>query len=262
MSGLSIVFKKVEGVGLPQLLKLILRPHVVRAPTIMARRVITLRSCFSSSASAPGIGIRRDYMTSSDNLLESIQYSKLVHPGTRRKISTSCNPLKVELKEEQNGDTLIYNGPLTKMVCLVKFFSLSTSIVSTGLITTLVLSSEVGAMTYIAGGISSLMIFTPIILHWFTKGYVAKMYHNHTSQTYTACTFNFFLRDVKTEFKRSDVSLPAVTNAISSFSIRDKAVLVDPRGFINPNHYSHLMGYTDTDGNVNFEKQSNSEELR
>lgn len=202
-------------------------------------------------------------MTSSDNLLESIQYSKLVHPGSRRKISSSCNPLQVEIKEEQNGeDTLIYNGPLTKMVCLVKFFSLSTSIVSTGLITTLVLSSEVGAMTYIAGGISSLMIFTPIILHWFTKGYVAKMYHNHTSQTYTACTFNFFLRDVKTEFKQSDVSLPAVTNAISSFSIRDKAVLVDPRGFINPNHYSHLMGYTDTDGNVNFEKQSNSEELR
>ncbi|XP_072169508.1 transmembrane protein 70, mitochondrial-like [Diadema setosum] len=156
--------------------------------------------------------------------------------------------------QEPSKDKLIYSGPLSSLVRLVKFFSLSTSIISSGLLAALLMGGEGGAMTIVAGGISSVMICTPVILHWFTKGYITRLYYDYPSKTYTACTYDFFLTDAKTEFKRSDISLPSVSNVISSFSIRGKPVLVDPRGFLNPNHYNHLMGYTDTEGNVTLEE--------
>ena len=105
------------------------------------------------------------------------------------------------------------------------------------------MSSESGAMKVIGGSMASLLLLTPIVLHWITKSYATQIYYDNVTDTYTAYTLNFFLTTTKRVFTPADVEVPAVRNLMTSFMVKGKPLLVNPTAFFHPNHFSHLMGY-------------------
>lgn len=137
---------------------------------------------------------------------------------------------------------LIYSGPLTSVVKGVKFFSLSTTIMSAALVPLLLTYGDSGIMTTIGLSFATMMIATPIILHWFSRSYVTKMYFDKEEDVYMAKTVTFILREATHKFKSADVAVPPVRNVFTTFVANGRPFLVDPRGFFNPNHFSQLMG--------------------
>lgn len=142
---------------------------------------------------------------------------------------------------------LIYQGPLTTMVKVVKFFSLSTTIISACIIPYLLTYGQPGAMTSIGISFASVMIATPVLLHWLSRSYVTRLYYDEDKEAYVAKTVTFILREATHNFSKRDVDVPSMANLFTTFQANGRPFLVDPRGFINPNHFSQLMGYDQMD---------------
>ncbi|XP_022091967.1 transmembrane protein 70 homolog, mitochondrial-like [Acanthaster planci] len=140
-------------------------------------------------------------------------------------------------------DNLIYTGPLSNIVKMVKLFSLSTSGISLLILQALFISGESGSMKLLGGSMASLLFLTPILLHWVSKSYATQIYYDQATDTYTANTVGVFLATIRHDFTTADVEIPAVRNLMTSILVKGRPLLIDPRAFISPNHYSHLMGY-------------------
>ncbi|XP_033124763.1 transmembrane protein 70 homolog, mitochondrial-like [Anneissia japonica] len=162
-----------------------------------------------------------------------------------RPISTSSCRTFMSNHEVSEG-AKIYHGGISKRVRFVKFFSASTSICSLALFPALLLSNDTGGfgiLGVVAGSMASVMFFTPFFLHYFTKGYVTKMFLNYETNVYTAYTISFLLRDLKHEFHQKDVQVPSVANLFTSFKANGRSFMVDTQSFNSANDYAHLMGY-------------------
>ncbi|XP_071958140.1 transmembrane protein 70, mitochondrial-like [Antedon mediterranea] len=164
-----------------------------------------------------------------------------------RPISTSyrCSCIPMSERELKQG-AQIYDGQITKRVRFVKFFSISTSLCSLAIFPTLLLNDDTGGfgiLGLVAGSVASVMFFTPLFLHYFTKRYVTRMYLNYDTDIYTAYTINFILQDVKHVFHQKDILVPSVANIFTTFKANGRSFMVDVESFSNPNDYAHLMGY-------------------
>ena len=151
-------------------------------------------------------------------------------------------------------ENLIYRGPLSNMVKMVKLFSLSTSGISVIILQMMFMANESGALKVIGSSMAAILLLTPIVLHWITKSYVTKIYFDHATDTYTAYTVNFFLTTSKWEFTPADVEIPAIRNLMTSVLVKGKPLLLNPVAFYHPNHYSHLMGYDKLPDNFSLEE--------
>ncbi|PIK33026.1 putative transmembrane protein [Apostichopus japonicus] len=142
----------------------------------------------------------------------------------------------------ESSTKLIYSGPLTSVVRGVKFFSLSTTIMSGTLVPLLLRFGDSGVMTTIGLSFATVMIATPILLHWFSRSYVTRLYLDGRGDGYVAKTMTFILREKTHKFKATDVAIPSVRNVFTTFVANGRPFLVDPRGFFDPNQFSQLMG--------------------
>ncbi|XP_059199962.1 transmembrane protein 70, mitochondrial [Centropristis striata] len=143
---------------------------------------------------------------------------------------------------------LIYTGNLGRTVRTVKMFSYGTSAVSIVLVPQIFLKSELVAQSLIAtasmyGVIAFFTFLTPVLLHYLTKVYVLRLYHNPDTDTYTAITCNIVLAEKKTVFHQRQVKVPAVSQMFTTFYADKKGLLVNPDLFLLPQDYNHLMGY-------------------
>ncbi|XP_077983271.1 transmembrane protein 70, mitochondrial-like [Glandiceps talaboti] len=143
----------------------------------------------------------------------------------------------------ENYGSLVYQGTATSLVKGVKFFSLSTSLLTLGLLPVLFNHNGSLALNYIGGIFATIIFITPVLLHTISRTYVTRLYYNSKKDTYSAFTFTLFLRDRLTKFTPNDVQVPGITNLFTTFTVNGKALLVDPSAFSNPNDYNHLMGY-------------------
>ncbi|PWA30819.1 hypothetical protein CCH79_00017361 [Gambusia affinis] len=135
-------------------------------------------------------------------------------------------------------------GPLVG----VKMFSYSTSGASLILMPQILLKTGLGlgniALEVISCGIIGFFTFlTPIILHFITKGYVIRLYHNPDRDTYTAVTYSVFLTEKRFGFHQSQVRIPAVSKMFANFYAGHMGLFVNPDLFPFPHDYNHLMGY-------------------
>ncbi|XP_072267147.1 transmembrane protein 70, mitochondrial [Pyxicephalus adspersus] len=159
-----------------------------------------------------------------------------------RVFSTSSTPSAPE------EGRLVYSGNMTRAVLGVKFFSYSTSIVSLFLLPYILLKTGIGVDSLVLkvafyGIVGFFTFVTPVTLHLLTKGYVARLYHNHDRDLYTAVTYNVFLAEKRTVFSPADVEVPDVSKMFTTFYAKKKSMLVNPDLFPNPWDYHHLMGY-------------------
>ncbi|XP_067460920.1 transmembrane protein 70, mitochondrial [Thunnus thynnus] len=143
---------------------------------------------------------------------------------------------------------LIYNGNLGTAVRGVKMFSYSTSGASLFLMPHILLKTGLGVQSLalqiaFCGFIGFFTFLTPVLLHFITKGYVIRLYHNPDTDTYTAVTYSVFLTEKRTVFHQRQVRIPAVSKMFTTFYADKTSMLVNPDMFPIPQDYNHLMGY-------------------
>ncbi|KAM6171459.1 transmembrane protein 70, mitochondrial [Erethizon dorsatum] len=151
-----------------------------------------------------------------------------------------------QLDKSEDG-RLIYTGNLARAVFGVKCFSYSTSVISLTFLPYIFSQSDIFAslpvQALFCGVIGSFSVITPALLHFLTKGYVIRLYHEATTDTYKAITYNIVLSETSTVFHQNDVKIPDSTHVFTTFYAKTKSLLVNPVLFPNPEDYNHLMGY-------------------
>ncbi|XP_011837376.1 PREDICTED: transmembrane protein 70, mitochondrial [Mandrillus leucophaeus] len=106
------------------------------------------------------------------------------------------------------------------------------------------------------GIIGSFTLITPVLLHFITKGYVIRLYHEATTDTYKAITYNALLAETSTLFHQDDVKIPDATHVFTTFYAKTKSLLVNPVLFPNREDFVHLMGYDKEEFILDMEKPS------
>lgn len=155
--------------------------------------------------------------------------------------------LHTQVEKSEDG-RLIYTGNLARTVFGVKCFSYSTSAISLAFLPYIFAQNNVvfGSLPLqilFYGIIGSFTVVTPVLLHFVTKGYVIRLYHEATTDTYKAITYNVLLSETSTVFHQSDVKIPNSTHVFTTFYAKTKSLLVNPGLFPNSKDYDHLMGY-------------------
>lgn len=130
----------------------------------------------------------------------------------------------------------------------VKVFSYSTSGASLLLMPHILLNSTLAGQSLalqaaFCGVVGFFTFLTPAILHFFTKGYVLRLYHDPGTDVYTAITYNVFLREKRNVFHQRNVHIPEVSKIFTTFYVNQMGLLVNPDLFLLPQDYNHLMGY-------------------
>lgn len=143
----------------------------------------------------------------------------------------------------------------------MKCFSYSTSVISLALLPYIfaqnnIIFGSLPLQILFYGIIGSFTVITPALLHFITKGYVVRLYHEATTDTYKAITYNVVLLETSTVFHQNDVKIPDSTHVFTTFYAKTKSLLVNPRLFTNPEDYNHLMGY---DKPFTFDMEEDSE---
>ncbi|XP_058898938.1 transmembrane protein 70, mitochondrial [Kogia breviceps] len=155
--------------------------------------------------------------------------------------------LHTQLEKSEDG-RLIYTGNLARTVFGVKCFSYSTSLISLAFLPYIfaqnnIIFGSLPLQILFYGIIGSFTVITPTLLHFLTKGYVVRLYHEATTDTYKAITYNVVLLETSTVFHQNDVKIPNSTHVFTTFYAKTKSLLVNPALFPNPEDYKHLMGY-------------------
>ncbi|XP_060078924.1 transmembrane protein 70 homolog, mitochondrial-like [Ylistrum balloti] len=149
------------------------------------------------------------------------------------------------LVDEKKG-ILVYDGPITKNIKLVKIFSLSTSGIALVLLP-FVLPDIVklpAVLQFMLGsGVSFFMLGTPLIIHALTKRYVTDLYYNKDSSTFTVTTLTFFCRQKVREFTQEDVTFPNLTTMFCFLKVKGAPLMFFPSNFRSKEGYIKLMGY-------------------
>ncbi|XP_033616390.1 transmembrane protein 70, mitochondrial [Fukomys damarensis] len=143
----------------------------------------------------------------------------------------------------------------------VKCFSYSTSMISLACLPYIFSQSNtifgnLPLQILFYGVIGSFTVITPALLHFVTKGYVIRLYHEATTDTYKAITYNIVLSETSTVFHQNDVKIPNSTHLFTTFYAKTKSLLVNPMLFPNHEDYNHLMGY---DKPFTFDKEEDNE---
>lgn len=169
--------------------------------------------------------------------------------------------LRTQVEKSEDG-RLIYTGNLARTVFGVKCFSYSTSLISLAFLPYIfaqnnIIFGSLPLQILFYGIIGSFTLITPALLHFITKGYVIRLYHEAATDTYKAITYNVVLSETSTVFHQNDVKIPNSTHVFTTFYAKTKSLLVNPGLFPNPEDYDHLMGY---DKPFTFEMEETSEE--
>jgi len=159
-------------------------------------------------------------------------------------------------------DETIYQGILSTQIKLVKAFSLTTSAIGIGCQPILLMnmqqqSANIAVMAGAGAFLSFFTLATPILIHHISKKYVTQLNYNKLEDTYTAITYNFFLRKKEIKFKLKDVQV--IEDMFTSFRAKDVPLFVDGQQFYEPLHYGKIMGYDKPYKPLQFEDENKTE---
>lgn len=119
---------------------------------------------------------------------------------------------------------LIYEGPLSKKIKLVKILSLSTACMSICAGPALVLmgrsSISMFGKLFLASTIVTMGVTTTLLLHWLTRVYVYKMYFHPHTRTFAAETSTLFGTVKRKTFSLDDIIVPEIESVFSTFEAR------------------------------------------
>lgn len=145
-----------------------------------------------------------------------------------------------------HSSTLVYTGPLAKTVQLLKLVSVTTAMLTISFSPILVFLGNTN--TLLAGriGLSTLVmtvgVSTTMILHWFMKSYVAKLYYDQVTNNVCVETFNIIGRTSLTQFHISEARPPDRVSAFSTFQGGGRSFFLHTDIFEDVNLLNLLLG--------------------
>lgn len=194
----------------------------------MVRGAVHGRICRSYSCQRPWISRKVHLLsTNRNNTVNGPRY--LSFPSTKT-LFTRCISRATSARNHstdvESSRQLVYEGPLSRSVQLVKVFSLSTALatmVATPILMiygkqTVPLAGKfaIGATIILAG------TSTTFLLHWVTKVYVHRMFYNAATEMFTVETMNLLARRKETEFSLDEIRLAKEPTAFTTFQAKEK----------------------------------------
>ena len=140
--------------------------------------------------------------------------------------NTGSSLQKFVVRNVHKNYRLVYEGPLSSTVKYIKTFSLATCVAS--LIGTPILiaygKERIPMAGKIAVGATVLLmgVSTTLILHWFTRVYVHRMFYNPLKSSFAIETMNIIARKRTTYFPVEHIQYPLSERAFSTFSAQGK----------------------------------------
>lgn len=145
-----------------------------------------------------------------------------------------------------NRDSIVYLGPLTSAVRGLKLVSISTAALAVFLNPLLIYCGNpdtplVGRVA-MASFVTCIGISTTVLLHWFIKGYITKLFYDRSTGSVTAETLTLFGRRKLTSFHISEARPPDSVSAFSTFQGGGKNFFMHTEMFKDPELLRQLLG--------------------
>lgn len=144
-----------------------------------------------------------------------------LHTNYSRTIRTSCIHFQSEPNIVKDEDfRLVYEGPLSRKLKILKLFSFTTATVSLSAPAVIFLGSTAAA-PIVKGILASTVVLmgvtTTSLLHWLSRVYVYRMFFHPETRTFFAETSTIFGTTKRTRFTVEDIVIPEIEGAFSSF---------------------------------------------
>lgn len=88
-------------------------------------------------------------------------------------------------------------------------------------------------------------LLSPIIISWFFKRYITRLYYDPTSDTYTAHHYGLLLNKKQCTFKREDVIRSQFTSVLNSFTVGKRPFFVHDEDLVDADSvriYKRMIG--------------------
>lgn len=126
--------------------------------------------------------------------------------------------------------TLVYTGPLGGTVRLLKLFSVTTAALTVTFTPILAVYGNPATPLAMRLGLSSIVltvgVSTTLLLHWFMKSYVTRLYFDPKRGVVTAVTFDMIGRRKATEFHVSEARPPDRVATLSTFQANGRTYYI------------------------------------
>lgn len=121
---------------------------------------------------------------------------------------------------------MVYEGPLSRTVRLVKTFSLTTAVASLVGSPVIMFFGKQSVPFVGKLAIATVMCFagcgTTVLLHMITKSYIHKLYFDPDEKLFAAETLNLFSKRARTEFSVEDITIHQADKAFSTFEVKGR----------------------------------------
>ncbi|XP_058801371.1 transmembrane protein 70 homolog, mitochondrial [Phymastichus coffea] len=168
--------------------------------------------------------------------------------ATRKRNVNKSETEQFEVKKTEDGKEIVYEGMLSLRVRNIKFFSLSTTFLALGVQPLIYMKAVMGGIatkwtipTFAV--LAAFAVATPVLLHYVTKRYIIQVLYDPVKDTYTAVTYNIFVKEKKVEFTPQDVTIPTILGMFTTCAIKGKPMFLDAEDFSEQKHYIRIMGY-------------------
>lgn len=173
--------------------------------------------------------------------------------GALRSPPCACRQLQLSAAQSTaaprnlpNDFKLVYDGPLKQAVKAIKIFSISTSVCVVIGTPVLVLLGNPGVPLIGRVAISSVVVLlgltTTLVLHWFTKSYVTRMWHSSEKDQLVVQTLSLLARTKQKEFAVADAGPPGSVASLATFKAGGEKYFLHTEVFDDKNLLSQILG--------------------
>lgn len=156
-------------------------------------------------------------------LVQAAVFTRLEQNVNKTQIRTRYNPSNIPPNitlPEQEGSKLMYEGTLSRRILYLKGLSIISSLALSASYATIL--NQRGLSPGLVGvGIVFIPFFvSPIVISWFFKRYVTKLYYNPISDNYTVFHYGLLMNQRSSTFKSDQVELSDATCILDTFTVQ------------------------------------------
>lgn len=150
------------------------------------------------------------------------------------RISARLLSLKTSPQQlQQHQLKLIYQGKLTNRILYLKSLSIISSLGLAGSYKYVIAKKGFSAALAGVGFAFTPFLLSPVIISWFFKRYITKLYYDPVADTFTAHHYGLLLNKKQCTFKRDDVIRSDFTSVLNSFKVGKKPFFIHDEDLVD-----------------------------
>lgn len=141
-----------------------------------------------------------------------------------------------QLKQQQQHSLqpkLIYQGKLSNRILYLKSVSLISSLGLAGSYKYVLAKKGFSVALAGVGFAFTPFLLSPIIISWFFKRYITRLYYDPTTATYTAHHYGLLLNKKQCTFKSEDVIRSDFTSMLNTFKVGKKPFFIHDEDLVD-----------------------------